>query len=128
MNADADCPFCNPDPTRIVHQGQNWLILRDSYPVSLGHSLVVPRLHVPTLWGLPDWMWDEMIRMVKLARDDLMIRSGACGFNIGLNEGSVGGQTVPHVHIHVIPRYPGDREDPRGGIRWVLPDKARYWE
>ena len=124
---EGNCPFCNPDPAKVVHEGQNWLILRDSFPVSPGHSLVVPKLHVPTLWGLPEWMRGEALRMVEHARAKLLIRHGACGFNIGINEGAVGGQSVPHVHIHVIPRYPGDREDPRGGVRWVIPEKARYW-
>ncbi len=49
------------------------------------------------------------------------------GYNIGINDGAAAGQTVPHLHIHLIPRYAGDRDDPRGGVRWVLPDKAAYW-
>lgn len=49
------------------------------------------------------------------------------GYNVGINNGAAAGQTVPHVHIHVIPRYDGDVEDPRGGVRWVIPSKANYW-
>jgi diadenosine tetraphosphate (Ap4A) HIT family hydrolase len=50
------------------------------------------------------------------------------GFNVGLNDGAAAGQTIPHVHVHIIPRWEGDVEDPRGGIRWVIPEKARYWD
>lgn len=103
------CPFCEPEPHSIAHKGQNWLALRDNYPVSPGHTLIVPKLHVPTLWGLPDWQRSELMWIIEYVRDELMIKYGACGFNIGINEGEVAGQTVPHVHVHIIPRYPGGR-------------------
>ena len=61
------------------------------------------------------------------ARGDLDREFRPAGYNFGINDGAAAGQTVPHLHIHLIPRYVGDRDDPRGGVRWVLPDKAAYW-
>ena len=65
--------------------------------------------------------------LLATARDDLDREFRPAGYNIGINDGAAAGQTVPHLHIHLIPRYAGDRDDPRGGVRWVLPDKAAYW-
>ena len=64
----------------------------------------------------------------RIARADVEFLFHPAGYNIGINDGAAAGQTVPHLHIHLIPRYAGDRDDPRGGVRWVLPDKAAYWE
>jgi len=61
-------------------------------------------------------------------REQLLGGGGPAGFNIGVNVGEAAGQTVFHVHVHLIPRYAGDQKDPRGGVRWVLPERARYWE
>jgi diadenosine tetraphosphate (Ap4A) HIT family hydrolase len=100
----------------------------DAFPVSRGHTLVVPRRHVTRMEGLePDELRDLWLlgaeMCSKLERD-----LGAPGFNLGINLGRAAGQTVEHLHLHVIPRYEGDVEDPRGGVRWVLPHRARYWE
>ena len=69
----------------------------------------------------------DLMSLVAVARDDLDRQLRPAGYNIGINDGAAAGQTVPHLHIHLIPRYAGDRDDPRGGVRWVLPDKAAYW-
>lgn len=69
----------------------------------------------------------DLMSLLATARDDLDHQFRPAGYNIGINDGATAGQTVPHLHIHLIPRYAGDRDDPRGGVRWVLPDKAAYW-
>ena len=69
----------------------------------------------------------DLMSLLAAARDALHREFRPAGYNIGINDGAAAGQTVPHLHIHLIPRYEGDRDDPRGGVRWVLPDKAAYW-
>ncbi len=68
-----------------------------------------------------------MLELLKTSQIELGTRYSPAGYNIGINDGVAAGQTVPHVHMHLIPRHTNDVEDPRGGIRWVIPDKARYW-
>lgn len=68
-----------------------------------------------------------MFGLVETAKQQLQVEFGPAGYNIGINDGAAAGQTVSHLHSHQIPRYPGDRPDPRGGIRWVIPEKADYW-
>lgn len=122
------CPFCDPDPVRVAHEAGEIRVLRDLYPVTPGHLLVIPRRHV-ACWD--DATADERAALmtgVETARslgrtEDSTIE----GFNIGWNDGPAAGQTVMHLHLHVIPRRSGDVDDPRGGVRWVIPAKARYW-
>jgi diadenosine tetraphosphate (Ap4A) HIT family hydrolase len=74
---------------------------------------------------------DERLALIELVdrlRARLVESCAPAAFNIGINDGPCAGQTVPHVHVHLIPRYEGDRPDPRGGVRWILPGKAAYWE
>ena len=68
-----------------------------------------------------------MLTLLNLARQQLQAEFGPAGYNIGINDGAAAGQTIGHLHMHLIPRCPGDRPDPRGGVRWVIPDKADYW-
>jgi diadenosine tetraphosphate (Ap4A) HIT family hydrolase len=120
-----NCPFCNPDRKTIVANKYALAIL-DGFPVSQGHALVIPRRHVPTIFDLNT---DEytgcfaLVREVKILLED---RHSTNAFNIGVNCGEVSGQTVDHAHIHVIPRYSGDVDDPRGGVRHVIPGKGFY--
>jgi diadenosine tetraphosphate (Ap4A) HIT family hydrolase len=104
------------------------LAIRDAYPVSPGHTLIVPRRHAASFFDITDDERTDLINLLLLVRKSLEREFGPAGYNIGINDGLAAGQTVPHLHIHLIPRYPGDREDPRGGVRWVLPDKAAYWK
>lgn len=100
----------------------------DSFPVSRGHSLVVPRRHVARVRDLEVEELHALWAVAWQAASELTRRYGPDGVNIGLNDGPAAGQTVPHVHVHVIPRYAGDVRDPRGGVRWVLPQTAPYWQ
>ncbi len=135
-----DCPFCEragfdrrvawdsePEATRGLTVGRSSAAFPDQFPVTHGHMLVVPRRHVPDVFQLDRDEQESLWSMVTLVADN-MSAQGIKGMNIGMNIGATGGQTVEHAHIHVIPRREGDVDDPRGGIRWVLPDKARYWE
>ena len=100
---------------------------RDGYPVAQGHTLVVPRLHVPSVFDLAPEAQAAVWKMVAQVRAQLIDELHPDGFTIGFNDGVAAGQTVMHAHVHVIPRWNGDVADPRGGVRWVIPDKAAYW-
>ena len=99
----------------------------DNFPISLGHTLVIPGDHIGALMELPENDLSEIWDLVAHVRKLLIEKYKPDGFNIGINEGAAAGQTVPHAHIHIIPRFKGDVADPRGGIRWIIPDKAKYW-
>lgn len=115
-----DCPFCSLDPSEYLVDAGDFFVIYDKYPVTKGHMLVIPRKHIQYVQDLPYETWVDMMWYVKaMAVDD---------FNIGINNGPAAGQTVPHLHIHVIPRTEGDVEDPRGGVRWVNPSAAKYWK
>jgi len=122
------CPFCSLPGERLVDAGELAVVIRDGFPVSKGHSLVIPRRHVAS--------WFDVTREEQLALLDLLARARRRidqefhpdGYNIGINDGPAAGQTVRHLHIHLIPRYAGDTEDSRGGVRWVFPHKAAYWK
>lgn len=121
------CPFCVPEPSRLLVSEGLVLALRDGYPVSPGHSLIVPRRHVGSLSEISPEEQSAMLAMLPRVRAMLDAELRPDGYNIGINDGAAAGQTVMHVHLHVIPRYRGDRPDPRGGIRWIIPEKADYW-
>jgi diadenosine tetraphosphate (Ap4A) HIT family hydrolase len=122
-----DCAFCTLPPERIVRSGSLAMVIRDGYPISPGHSLVIPQRHVSSFFDLTPKEQSEMLDLLGQVKSDLDKEFGPDGYNIGINDGAAAGQTVPHLHIHLIPRYQGDRADPRGGVRWVIPDKADYW-
>jgi diadenosine tetraphosphate (Ap4A) HIT family hydrolase len=102
--------------------------MADSFPVSPGHTLIVPARHIQTLFDATDEEQRALLFGLRQARELVEATRKPDGYNIGINQGDAGGQTVAHLHLHLIPRYRGDRADPRGGIRWVLPDRAKYWE
>ena len=95
--------------------------------MSVGHTLVLPVRHVPDFFALSAEEQADVWRLVAEVRLDLERRLSPDGFNVGLNAGRAAGQTVEHAHVHVIPRFVGDVPDPRGGVRWVLPESAVYW-
>lgn len=121
------CPFCNLPAERIVDQTPLALVIRDGFPVSPGHTLIISRRHVGSFFETTASECSDLLALLDRARTQLAVELEPDGFNIGINDGPAAGQTVPHLHIHLIPRFAGDLPDPRGGVRWVLPDKARYW-
>jgi diadenosine tetraphosphate (Ap4A) HIT family hydrolase len=122
-----ECPFCNLAEDRIWLQTDSAIAFLDNFPVSPGHTLVAPGDHVGALMELPENDLNEIWSLVAHVRKLLLEKYKPDGFNIGINEGKAAGQTVAHAHIHIIPRFNGDVPDPRGGVRWVIPDKAKYW-
>jgi len=123
-----DCPFCSPADKALLARNENVIILWDSFPISPGHTLVTPLRHAAS-WS--DLTREEKIAMfdgIDIAQKEIEKQHSPDGYNIGINDGTAAGQTIMHVHLHVIPRYAGDSDDPRGGLRWILPDKARYWD
>ena len=121
------CVFCSLPKTRIVLDSSTGLVIRDAFPVSSGHSLIIPKRHVGSLFELELNEQLGLLTLLNDARSALDTELQPEGYNIGINDGLAAGQTVPHLHIHLIPRFKGDLPDPRGGIRWIFPDKARYW-
>lgn len=103
------------------------MALWDSYPLNPGHVLLVPRRHVASWFEASIAERDEILRLADEARRIVLERHSPDGFNLGINDGAAAGQTVPHLHLHLIPRYRGDMPDPRGGVRWIIPDRAAYW-
>lgn len=121
------CPFCQIPPERIVAANDLAFVIRDGYPISPGHTLVIPRRHVGSFFDISEAERAAMLRLLDQAREGLAAEHRPDGWNIGINDGPAAGQTVPHLHLHLIPRYAGDREDPRGGVRWIIAEKADYW-
>ena len=121
------CPFCKPSESQVWHETEAGIALRDGYPVAEGHSLVIPRSHVSSLFELNQAEQQSLWSLVAEVREKLARDLNPDGFTIGLNDGGAAGQTVSHAHIHIIPRWNGDVTDPRGGVRWVIADKAKYW-
>jgi len=127
MRQDSPCPFCTLPVSRILARNDFAIILRDAYPVTPGHTLVMPVRHVSSFFETTHSERKAMLALLDLAKQQLQAEFNPAGYNIGINDGAAAGQTIAHLHMHLIPRYPGDRTDPRGGVRWVMPDKADYW-
>lgn len=121
-----DCPFCRPTSDRLFHLGRNVLGIWDSYPVSPGHALLVPKRHVSSWFEATAEEQQELFEAIQVARTEIEQAHEPNGFNVGINVGAAAGQTVPHLHVHVIPRYSGDMADPRGGVRGVIPQMQNY--
>lgn len=124
------CPFCTVKED--AEQGpmtSNTLahIRMDNFPVSPGHLLIVPNRHASNFFDLTAAEQRAVMELVEQGKQWLENRYQPDGYNIGINCGKAAGQTVMHMHCHLIPRYTGDQDDPRGGVRWILPEKADYW-
>jgi diadenosine tetraphosphate (Ap4A) HIT family hydrolase len=123
----APCLFCSLTAERFVLQSELAVVIRDGFPVSPGHTLIIPKRHVGSFFEITDAERADLMSLLARARGELEREFHPAGYNVGINDGAAAGQTVPHLHIHLIPRYDGDQEDPRGGVRWVIPSKAVYW-
>lgn len=123
--AEPACLFCKPQ-REILAENERAIAVLDSFPISPGHALVVPRRHAATIWDLDAEEFEQCFRLVRELKPLLEARYRPDGFNVGVNCGEAAGQSVWHAHIHVIPRFKGDTPNPRGGVRHVIPLKANY--
>ena len=126
-NKISDCLFCFMPKERIISENELVYAIRDKYPVTPLHSLIIPKRHVVDYFSLTKdelLSCDVLLKEVKdsIQSDDEMVE----GFNIGINSGEVAGQTIFHCHIHMIPRRKGDVHNPRGGVRNIIPGKGDY--
>jgi diadenosine tetraphosphate (Ap4A) HIT family hydrolase len=128
---DKPCPFCeiaaDKNHSRIISQNQQAFVIRDGFPVSNGHTLIIPKKHVGSFFDLSEEEKWAMLSLLELSKNELDKSLNPQGYNIGINDGTAAGQTVPHCHTHLIPRYDEPGKEPRGGVRWVVPEKADYW-
>ncbi len=120
------CPFCDPSKARVFLQDPLAIALWDGYPVSPGHALIIPRRHTPSWFDTTESERSALLTLIDSAKVIIDQRHRPDGYNIGINVGAAAGQTVFHLHIHLIPRFKGDVADPRGGVRHVIPAKANY--
>jgi diadenosine tetraphosphate (Ap4A) HIT family hydrolase len=128
---DKPCPFCEiaayQNHSRIITQNQHAFVIRDGFPVSDGHTLIIPKQHIGSYFDLSADQKQAMQTLLEISKGELDKQHNPPAYNIGINDGTAAGQTVPHCHMHLIPRYKEPDKDPRGGVRWVVPEKADYW-
>ena len=120
------CIFCNIEKERIINENEVAFAIYDSFPVSQGHILVIPKKHINNYFEADSQTKEQLWKLVDECKEIVDKKFNPAGYNIGINCGEAAGQTVMHLHIHLIPRYKGDIENPRGGVRGVIPDKRIY--
>ena len=127
MTTPTPCPFCHLGSDRIRHENDHVWVIRDGFPITAGHTLLIPKRHIASVFDLSEAEFVALRAALQWAKADIEQTFTPTAYNLGINDGSDAGQTVMHLHVHLIPRYHGDCPDPRGGIRWIMPDKAKYW-
>ena len=120
-----NCIFCNPDRALLAETDLS-LAFFDAFPISQGHTLVIPKRHIETIWDMTNEEYADAFDLIRQMKGVLQSKFDPHGFNIGANCGEAAGQTLFHAHIHLIPRYYGDVPDPSGGVRNLIPDKGKY--
>lgn len=122
--------FSGLERTRIIAEDELFVLAWDKYPISRGHCLAIPRRRAARFCDLTATEKSELMRWIDRGMQHLAetLAPQPDGFNVGFNDGAAAGQTILQFHAHIIPRYKGDVADPRGGIRWVIPEKAKYWD
>jgi len=127
QHSGKDCEFCEPKTNKIIAKEGPAFAIYDKFPVTPLHSLVIPKRHVSSFFDLDDMEVDAILRLLARMRTKILTKDSTVkGFNIGVNIGEAAGQTIFHCHIHLIPRRHGDVENPRGGVRGVIPRKQSY--
>ncbi|UJP66987.1 HIT domain-containing protein [Mongoliitalea daihaiensis] len=126
-SSDMECIFCNPTPQmELIAESASVFAIYDKFPVNQGHALIIPKRHVDNYFELTLREQTAINFMLNEVKQEIQEKLNPAGFNVGINVGKVAGQSINHVHIHLIPRYEGDVEDPFGGVRGVIPSKRKY--
>ncbi|HZK43425.1 MAG TPA: HIT family protein [Syntrophomonadaceae bacterium] len=120
------CPFCSPILSEVITTNDYAYALFDKYPINLGHILIIPKRHVESYFDTTQEERKAMDKLLEECKDLLDKEYAPDGYNIGINVGESAGQTIFHVHVHLMPRYTGDIDNPRGGVRGVIPEKRIY--
>lgn len=121
------CVFCDKiKNNEVIKLTDEWMCIEDAYPVSPGHMLIIPKKHVASIDSISLTEWQSLYQSIKQCKAIINEKYNPDGFNIGINQGEAAGQTINHLHVHIIPRYKGDMGNPRGGVRGVIPDKQKY--
>jgi diadenosine tetraphosphate (Ap4A) HIT family hydrolase len=124
---DKDCVFCDIARERIIAENEYCVAFYDLYPVTEKHVLIIPKTHRLDYFDLSHSEREGVNELLITLKDMIISEdSTVTGFNIGINCGEDAGQTVFHCHIHLIPRRKGDMDNPRGGVRGVIPEKRLY--
>ncbi len=121
-----ECPFCNVNDSAIILESKYSFAVYDKFPVNKGHLLIIPKSHISNYFALTQNEKNDIWKLTDKASEFLTEKYSPSGFNIGINVNKSAGQTIPHVHIHLIPRYKNDAKDPTGGVRGVIPEKQKY--
>ena len=127
-NLDKDCFFCNKAKKESIYSSDFLFVVRDNkFPVTKHHTLIAPHRHVSDFFNLTSEEFNDLIKILKKQRKLLLnLDKNISGFNVGVNAGFDAGQSIMHCHIHLIPRRKGDMDDPRGGVRGLIPSKQKY--
>ncbi|MBA1338104.1 MAG: Diadenosine tetraphosphate (Ap4A) hydrolase [Pelagibacterales bacterium] len=128
FSSEEQCIFCNKTNYKVIQSTNYFFIIRDtSYPVTKHHTLIIANRHVSDYFNLTSEEVKNLDKILKKQKNELLqLDEKITGFNIGVNIGKDAGQSIMHCHIHLIPRRRGDVEDPRGGVRGVIPSKQKY--
>jgi ATP adenylyltransferase len=126
-NLTNECLFCDIKKQNIIHSTKFVYVVRDSYPVTKYHSLIIPHRHISDFFDLNRDELKDLSGILKKEKQSLSnLDKEITAFNVGVNAGVDAGQSIMHCHIHLIPRRKGDIENPRGGVRGVIPSKQKY--
>jgi len=131
MQTNKACPFCTlqteSSHRKLLLENDTGFVIRDGYPITNGHTLIIPKRHVSSFFEITQQERQDLFELVDQVKAQLDQEFKPASYNIGINDGEAAGQTIPHLHIHLIPRYNEPDKDPRGGVRWLVPEKADYW-
>ena len=125
---DISCIFCKKSNCKVIKEKKHFFVIRDTdYPVTKHHTLIISNRHIDDYFKLTLEELDELNQILKEQKQELVsVDKSISGFNIGVNVGKDAGQSIMHCHVHLIPRRKGDVEDPKGGVRGVIPSKQKY--
>ena len=123
-----ECFFCKSIKNNDFYLENELAIARlDDFPVNKGHLEVILKRHIKDWWGTTLEEKIAIFNLLEEAKKMIDDKYSPDGYNIGMNLGEKAGQSVMHLHVHLIPRYDGDVENPRGGVRGIIPEKQNYW-